>query len=189
MLDERIAEILRESRDKSGMSRATLASKLQVSKSTIQHWEEAESVPNITTLIKWFDVIDIPIYPYLFRLFHPEFNFINADSTDEEIKDALIVLLDDMDINNVRQNFFEHFGHHGTPPRGMSEVKTAYLHLPMDVKVGIAEIICTQFEICQAQNRLVQPDHVMPNIPELKKYIESAKQAVIEGKDTYIPKD
>lgn len=187
-IKNRIAELLKSSRYDAGMSQDSVAKCLGVSKKTVQNWEAGISSPPLSIVMQWFDYLDVPVYPYILKLSHPELELLNANSCDEEIRDALMLLVKDMDIKKMRQHFFEAFGEHGTAPDGMGEVKTAYLHLPMDVKVGIAEIICTQFEICQAQGRLVQPDSIMPNVESLKSYIDSAKQAVIKGKDTYLIK-
>ena len=185
-IEEMVASMLRNARHESGVSQDYLANALGVSKKTVQNIENGVSFPNIKTIIKWFQTIDIPIYPYLFRLSHPELLSLNANSTDTEVRDALISVINDMDIHEMRKHFFEMFGEHGTAPEGMGEVKTAYLHLPMYVKVGIAEIICTQFEIAQARGELVQPDKIMPNTDKLKEYIDKAKKAVIDGKETYL---
>lgn len=185
-IDERIATLLKDSREKAGISQEIMARKLDVSRKTVQNWESALSCPNVKHLIKWFDVVDVPIYPYMLSIKHPEFEALNANSSDAEIKNALLSAIKDMNISQMRQSFFEMFGAHGTAPAGMGEVKTAYLHLPMYVKVGIAEIICTQFEIAQARGELVKPDHIMPDVEALRKYISAAKNAVIEGKETYL---
>ena len=185
-LRERIASLLRLSRDKAGMSQDAVAKRIGVSKRTVQNWESCMSTPDVREIMQWFDAIDIPIYPYMLRLSSPERANITAGSTDVDVRAAMLRLIQNMDVHSMRKNFFEMFGEHGTAPDGMGEVKTAYLHLPMDVKVGIAEIISTQFEICQAQGRLVQQDHVMPDIDNLKRYISAAKKAVIEGKETYL---
>lgn len=185
-IDMRIAKLLRDSRDASGLSQDAVSKKLGVSKKTIQNWESGDSCPNLKTVMLWFEAIDVPVYPYMLKLTHPELEALNANSSDDDVRSALIALISDMDMHQMRKQFFEMFGEHGTAPDGMGEVKTAYLHLPMDVKIGIAEIICTQFEICQAQKRLVKPDHVMPDIVSLRNYINKAKTAVINGKETYL---
>lgn len=185
-VEEKIALILRESRAKAGVSQDYIARKLDVSKKTIQHWENAQNTPNAKTIMKWFDAVDIPIYPYLYKLTHSELSALNANSSDDDVRKALISIINDMDMKQMRQHFFEMFGEHGTAPSGMGEVKTAYLHLPMYVKIGIAEIICTQFEIAEARGELVQPDKIMPDKDALREYISKAKDAVINGKDTYL---
>lgn len=185
-INERIALILRESREKANVSQDYIAKKLNISKKSVQNYEASISVPNVKMIIKWFEAVDVPIYPYMFQLSHPELIALNANSSDAEVRNALISVIQDMDINQMRQHFFEMFGEHGTAPKGMGEVKTAYLHLPMYVKIGIAEIISTQFEIAEARGELVQPDKIMPDKEALKEYIEKAKKAVIEGKDTYL---
>ena len=181
-----ISGLLRKSRYESGISQESIAKSLGVTKKTVQNWEAGISSPPVATVLDWFRIIDIPFYPYLLKLSHPELQNLNANSDDDEVRRALIAYVDDMDIHEMRTHFFEMFGEHGTAPDGMGEVKTAYLHLPMDIKVGIAEIICTQFEICQAQGRLVKPDSIMPNVESLRSYIAAAKDAVIHGKDTYL---
>lgn len=185
-VEERISQILRDSRAKAGVSQDFIAQKLNVSKKSVQNWEFGNSIPNAKTILKWFDAVDLPIYPYLYKLTHPELSALNANSTDEDVRSALLSIIKDMDMKQLRQHFFEMFGEHGTAPAGMGEVKTAYLHLPMYVKIGIAEIICTQFEIAEARGELVQPETIMPDKDALKAYIAKAKEAVIKGKETYL---
>lgn len=185
-IEERISKMLRDAREKACVSQDFVAKKLNVSRKTIQHIENGDSIPNVKTVLKWFEAVDVPVYPYLFTLSHPELSALNANSTDAEVKNALLTVINDMDMKQLRQHFFEMFGEHGTAPKGMGEVKTAYLHLPMYVKIGIAEIICTQFEIAEARGELVQPDKVMPDKEALREYIAKAKEAVINGKETYL---
>ena len=185
-IEQRIAKMLKDSRCNAGISRDYMSKTLNVSAKTIQNWEDGISSPNAKHIMKWFDTLGLPIYPSLLKISNPELQDLNANSSDNQVKEAIISTISNMDIAQMRQHFFELFGEHGTAPDGMGEVKTAYLHLPMDVKIGIAEIICTQFELCQATNRLVSPDKIMPDLDKLKDYINKAKIAVINGKNTYL---
>lgn len=185
-IDEKIALMLKQSRSSAGISREYVAKELGISSKTVQNWEEGTSSPNAKYIMKWFSAVGLPIYPYLLKFTNPKLEELTINSSNEEIKCALITFIESMDIGQMRKHFFEYFGEHGTAPEGMGEMKTAYLQLPMDVKIGICEIIRTQFQICQAQNRLVQPDKPMPDIDKLNDYIERAKKAVIEGKQTYL---
>lgn len=185
-MSQYVSSMLRDSRTNAGISRESMAKALQVSAKTVQNWEEGLSYPNVKHLVNWFQTADIPLYPFMLKLNNPELMKVNANSSDEEIKQAFINVIDQMDIKQMRQHFFEMFGETGTAPEGMGEVKTAYLHLPMHTKVGIAEIIATQFEISMARDELVKPDSIMPDLDKLHDYINKAKKAVIEGKETYL---
>ena len=187
--EQRIADLLKSSRESAGISIRSMAKAMNVAPTTIQNWECGYSQPKTTNIMQWFDVLDIPIYPYMLKLNHPELVNVNANSSDKEIKDALISVINDLDMTSIRKHYFELLGEHGTPPDGMGEVKTAYLHLPMRDKIVIASIICNLYELSEANGTLTHTDCIMPDIVALKKYIESAKAAFIDGKDSYIVKE
>lgn len=187
--EQRIATLLKSSRERAGISIRSMAKAMDVSISSIQNWESGYVTPKGTTILQWFDVVDIPIYPYLLKLNHPELSAVNANSSDSEIKDALLAIINDLDMASIRKHYFEMLGDHGTPPDGMGEVKTAYLHLSMRDKIVIASIICNLFELSQANGTLTNTDCIMPDIDALKKYISAAKDAFIDGKNNYIVKE
>ena len=183
---ERLARLLRDSRNASGRSQDYIAKALGVSKKTIQNWEQGLGSPNFRTTFEWFEVLGVPMLPYIMAYLHPrEVYKINPQSSFPEIKKALHAYIDELSEDKCRKMLYFHYGDHGSTPAGMQEAVTAYLHLPLSMRIHISANILTAYEIAEAQDKLIQPEHVMPDIEALREYVKAGLRAAKENKNSY----
>lgn len=184
-ISERIAEIFRESRAKSGKSQDYVAKALGYSKKTVQNWEQGLATPNFRIIVKWFDVLDIPMYPYLNSLLHPTSVAELFKDGDEALDNMIRTYLNEMSTHAKRELLFLLMGTHGSNSKGVAEMVTAYLHTPLQMRLNIASSIITNYEICKANNLLNNLDNVLPDEDYLNDCLKASKSAVLDGKTIY----
>lgn len=181
-----LANMFRMSRNKSGKSQDWVAKKLGVSKKSVQNWESGMSTPNLLTTFDWFNAIGIPMYPFFMSVLHPkEIDGISKDTEESKLRNALNVYIQEMPDHQMRELLFYFFGKHGSAPNGVLEMLTAYLHLPLSMRISIAQSIQTNYEICNANGLLTNTDHVLPNEDSLNYYIDAGKSAALKGQSSY----
>lgn len=190
MLNERqIAElassIFRDSLAETNYSKRYMARAMHKDKKTIDNWLNGITSPDLKTFIEWFDVLGVPIYPYLIKIAHNSSAYV-AHTKEESILNELISHAKDMSETTRKKRLWELSGGHGSDPEGITELITAYLHLPLDRKVCIAGQILTQFFVAQAEGELVHQEEIMPDTDKLRRCCNAAMKAIEQGKETYI---
>lgn len=178
-ISELSSEIFRSSRARTKYSQDHMAKALGVSKRTIMAWEQGTSSPNLSKFIQWFDVLGVPIYPYLYMIAHQD---MNAKTFDEKISD----ITNDMSDDRKSKIIYELYGEHGSDPVGLTEMITAYLHLPLKQRVLIAKSIATSYMVSESLGELIRTDDPLPDMELLKAHLIACMDAVIEGKASYI---
>ena len=183
---DRIAAMFREARLASGKSQEYVAKSIGVSKKTIQNWESGTAYPNFRYALEWFDCIGVPMYPYLMALLYPaEIDGVKATNDMEEVRRLLDVYVEELDDHHARELLYILHGSHGSSPTGMLDIITTYLHLPLAMRIVLTENIIANYNMAQAIGMAYEDDHVLPKSDTLKRCVESAKQAVISGKESY----
>lgn len=184
--EECLASIWIRSRADSGKSQEYIAQKLGISKRTVQNWEAGEAFPNFKMAVQWFQVLGLPMYPYLMDALYPsQMNAIRGKSEIKEIRSALHTYVDELDDLRAMELLFCLRGGHGSSPTGSIDLSTTYLSLPLPMRVSIASSILLDYELAKNSGN-IKKDHASPVIDTLKRYIETAKIAVLNGKDSYI---
>lgn len=187
---DKFAKMWRTAREDAGVSQKTAAKLIGVSQSTIQHWEEGTSSPSQLKGFEYFKVLGLNPLSYYFRtLFPNEYKNIYADSTDEEIEDALIVFLMQQTPATKRRLLFWSYGDHGSSIKGSLNMFNAYLCLPLKDRYIICQNIVHMYEIAQItgtlNKSLENKKHIKPDIESLKKALLKAKDAVFKLHDFY----
>lgn len=183
---DRLANMWRASRAASGKSQDYVAKALGVSKKTVQNYENGTASPSFRTAFEWFDILGVPMYPYIMQLLYPEqIEGINADTDITELRHVLNTYVNELDDLHVRELLYLLYGSHGSSPTGTIDLLTAYLHLPLAERVCITGNILTHFEVSAEVGLLRDTEHVLPRIDTLEKCYKSAKDAVCSGKETY----
>lgn len=183
-----VNEILLKARLDSGLSQSKLASRLNVSRSTIANWESGYT-SSITLLnaVEAFRALGVPMYPYLMSaIYGEEMTDINAYTDADRLKENLIAFVKELDDFHVKELLYILQGNHGSSPTGTLDLMTAYLHLPLLERYLAAQSIVEAYEMYDAIGEIDKSDNVVPRFETLKKCITAAKQAVLEGKDTYV---
>lgn len=189
MIDERdydSSDIWRRSRYECRVSQEYLANYIGVSRKTIQNWESGVSAPDFNQGAKWFEALGINPLPYFLRYMYPDsVKGFSPVSTKEEVEKSLKQILDDVPEHGIRMLLYLFYGAHGSSPQSVLNLITAYLHLPIRERVGLADLIMDQYEMMNARDELVSPEYVRPDFENVKKAISAAKTAAIEGKEGY----
>lgn len=185
--DDDICKMFRLSREASGKSQDYVAKKLGVSRKSIQNWESGVTTPTLSMTFEWFDAIGVPMYPYFMSILHPiEIEGISYNTDEGKLRKALDVYVKEMPDNMIAESLFLFFGKHGSSPEGVLEMITAYLHLPLPMKIAIAQNIYVTYEMCEVTNILGNPNDVKPNAETIRICADIAKDAVVNGKDSYL---
>lgn len=176
-LSDRIAGMWRKSRYDAGKSQEYVARALGVSKKTIQNWEAGEASPNFRVALEWFDALGVPMYPYLMSVIYPtEIENLSRDSSMTDIRKALSVYIDELDDLHVKELLFLLYGDHGSSPTGLLDSMTAYLHLPLMMRIFITESIVNQYKLASEVGLTENESHVMPKIETLDRFLDTAKE-------------
>lgn len=180
-----VGEMLSKARTDANVSQSQLAKLMGVDRTTIQRWEDNATKIKLEDALKGFSVLGVPMYPYLMSaLYTKELAHIN-DTSISEVKKELNLYINELDAFHIRELSFLLKGMHGSSPTGSLDLITAYLHLPLISRLCVAEDILTQYEVAETLGTLVNCAHIKPKTATLRKYTNSAKEAVLNGKESY----
>lgn len=181
-----LSQLLAQSRYEAGISQEQMALMLRISKQTVINWEKGLSTPKVEQMIEWFKVTGTNIFKPLAQLAYPEiYEDKTSNSEDSEIVKALHQTIDTLPPEIQKQSVYLFLGKHGSDPLSYMQLCTAYLHLPMQYRVGISRQIAEAYEMCEMRDELVCTDDIMPNLELLHRSIKMGKNAVKEGKKGY----
>lgn len=184
---KRVAQMLKVSRYRSELSQEQIAKLLNVSKKTVQNWEAGITCPSFIQVFDWLNATNQPPYPYMMAYLHTsQIAVPDVTAEGEAIKKALHTQIDSINEHSHKKLLYCLTGKHGSSPDGALDAFTCFLHLPLIARISMAEAVCTNYELAEATGKIVCPDSVKPNTELLKALIRSAKQAVKDGRETYI---
>lgn len=180
--EECLSRIWRDSRDLGNVSQEHMAKALGVSKKTVQNWEAGEAFPNFKKAVEWFAVLGLPMYPFLMDALYPtEMKAVKSGDIND-VKKALYAHIDELDDMRAKELLFCLRGGHGSSPTGTIDLCSAYLSMPLQERVSIASTTLLFYDMnpsCESHT----------NIETLRRYVETAKLAVMEGKFSYMYKE
>lgn len=183
---KRLANILMRSRAESGMSQEKVALELGVAKKTVQNWERGVSSPTLPQAIGWFRVMKVAAMPYFLNFIFPDTDGINKDQSDEKLRKILMLMLDSLPAEGIRQLLYLFYGDHGSSPRATLNLITAHLQTPLRDRYAHANIILNDYELACSMNNNTSKDHIMPNTEVIKDSIELSRKAIVNSKSSYI---
>lgn len=182
----KINEMLQKSRYDAGLSQQQVADKMNINKTTIKNWEAGYSSPSLDKTLEWFEVLGIPMYPYLISMLYPTEMQAAINQDESKARETLHKYIDELDDFHVNELLYLLYGSHGSSPTGTLDSVTAYLHLPLALRVCITENILCNYEMAAATEQLVSPNDIIPKLETLKRCVTTAKKAVEEGKNSYV---
>lgn len=192
MMEDRIDRIQRfarmwwQSRAEGKKSQEYMALALGVSKKTIQNWEKGMSAPDLFQGAEWFRILGLNPLRYFSEFLYPD---MTGDSDSEKdatlAAEALHSIIDGLSGEEQRDLLYMLTGSHGSTRRGVLEMMTAYCHISLAARVGVARQVMEQYEMASANDALVCPEEKQPVLSVLEESINTAKQAVCEGKTHY----
>lgn len=182
----RLARILMVSRAKSGMSQERVALELGVAKKTVQNWERGISSPTLPQAIEWFRILGISAMPYFLQYIFPEMEGISESTDTEELRESLIHMIETLPEEGIRQLIYLFYGEHGSSPRGVMNMITAHLQVPMRDRYTHANMILNDYKLSSDKQQTSDPEDVQPDVKLLERAIEHGRKAVLDGKNNYL---
>lgn len=183
---ERYASIMwKKSRMDKGKSQQFMANALKVSKATIQHWEDGTSNPGKDYGLKWFEVLETyPLAYYIQALY--EFAPMDIDNMDEKkIDDLLMSIITSLPVDIKSTLLYCLSNGKGGNPFAFLYLMAMNDYCPLKDRVNIAQTVYDNFEIAESLGLLPDDMPVRPDTKLVKAAIESGKEAVKNGKDSY----
>lgn len=182
----KMASMLKKSREAFKKTQDYMAIGLNVSKNTIINWEKGTSRPDIFQLCDWFDLLGVNATTYIFQITSPkEIPDIKPNDDYEVLLNSFIEISKSISDERLRQKIYQEYGPHGSDPDSLDQLFNAYLHLPIEDRTIIANLILNVFNMCEAKNELISTNYPMPNIDTLKNSIHLGTQAAIKGNFGY----
>ena len=179
---KRAAKLYWKSRMDGKKSQEYMALSLGVSKNTVSNWEKGTSCPSMRQTAEWFRVLGLNPFRYYLEYYYPEaYENVSYDNVTELLHNYI----DNMAINSQKELAYLFLGNHGSSVGSVLQMLTAHLHTDLRSRVGVAELIARNYELCEATDSLVCKDDVLPNMELLKNSIELGHKAVINGNTGY----
>ena len=183
---KRFSKIWWQSRADGQKSQEYMALSLGVSKKTIQNWEKGASAPNLFQGFEWFRALGINPMPYYLEFIFPEgFGAPNGLEDDQNIEQALSLMIEQCSSEEKRQLLFIMAGHHGSSWHSLLQMFTAHCHTSMQARVAASIIIFENYEIEEKMGTLVCPEDIQPDMNVLRSAIKQGKHAAQQGETSY----
>lgn len=176
--------IMKEAREKHGMTQVDMAKAMHISRVTVNKWENGISMPVIDDFFKWFEVLQEPIGKVIGKYLHPD-NYKNTDVDIDDIKLSLHDMIDnqltDLELQEVK---FMLSGTYGSR-YAFVQLCMANIQSMLGDRQKVANFIMHNYKDAVALGKISFPDEVQPDINALAKAFEAGMNAYHNGKDTY----
>lgn len=182
----RLSRMLMLSRAESGISQEKVALELGVAKKTVQNWERGISTPTLPQAIAWFRVMKVAAMPYFLQFMFPDIEGIKSHSPDEQVKEGLLAILEALPMDGVRQLMYLFYGNHGSSPRAVVNMLTAYLQMPLKDRYIVDNMILSGYKVAQETGTLARPEHIRPDIALMERAAEKEFEAIGNNKNSYM---
>ena len=184
-IQDKIADILKQSRYKSGCTQDTIAEKLGVTRKTVQNWESGKSMPDIAQMYNWFNAIQLPPQPYMLRILYPDVDSGKFDN-ESEMDKALLKFAQDLPTHAKQKLLFILEGKHGSSPISVIDMMVANLQTPLSDRLNICQSIILNYEMAEELDILTDKNAIRPSVINLKESLSSAMLAVKKRLNSYL---
>lgn len=187
---KRIAALMAQARERSGIAQETLAALLHVSPRTVQRWEHGEKPPTLEEFINWYRALSLNWFPDVLRLAHPELytDFDGSHADVEQRRNGLFKYLADCPPGEVDKLAFLIFGAHGSEWPSMLDEYVANAHCSMASRTAVCRLIIDNYELESITGDLVEPEKAKPNLQNLHSAHDAGRQAAQMKKNEYTMK-
>lgn len=181
-----LSDLLLKSRKSMNKSQDYMAMGLGVSKNTIYNWEKGTARPDVFQLCDWFELLGLNPTPFILQFTNPHaIKDISPSAQYDVLLKAYIEIIQNIPEDRLRQKLYQEYGTHGSDAYSLDQLFNAYLHLPLEQRMIIAQIISNVFSLCEKKNELINTDHQMPNVEALNASITCAQEAAIKKQFGY----
>lgn len=183
---KRFAEILLRTRYQGKLTQTEMADIMNVSKRTVENWENGKSIPNFLQCVDWFEASGVNPFSTMIRYFYPDEMTVQGSSSDDEIDAALRKTLALMSHDDKRALLFMIYGDHGSSAKAVLQLVLAHLHTPLKDRIANAVLVAQMYSMEKRLNNLICKNNIMPNDEILYNAIDEATKATIAGKYGYV---
>lgn len=184
-INQKVADILKQSRYKTDKSQDYMAKMLGVSQRTVSSWENGYTMPDVPQFYQWFNVLCMPPHPYVLKLLYPDVDSKHFDN-EAEMNKALLKLAQDLPEHSKRKLLFILEGKHGSSPVSVIDMMVANLQTPLRDRLNICQAIISNYEIAEALDLLTDKNAIRPSVKNLKDALESGIIAVRKRLNSYL---
>lgn len=181
------AAMLRELRERHGLSKAAMAEELFINPHTWASWESGRSSPTLPEFISAFNAMHEDVLPVALKYLYPE-QFAELSPADDfsNIKEALLQYISSVASERIiRELSFILFGGHGSNVEPQLQMFTAINHLPLTYRIIVCENVLSMYGLAEFKDELRATDKIMPNIEYMQDAIEKAKMACRAASHSY----
>ena len=184
---KRIAALMAQARERSGVAQETLAALLHVSPRTVQRWEHGEKPPTLEDFINWYRALSLNWFPDVLRLAHPEIydDFDGSVADIEQKRNGLFSYLAECPPGEVEKLAFLIFGEHGSDWLSMLDEYTANAHCSMRSRAAVCRLVIENYELEEVTGELVDSAIAKPNIANLRAAHEAGQHAAQLRRNEY----
>lgn len=183
-----LSNILSKSRTNAKKTQVQMAKLMDRSVGTIKNWESGYATPDFIETIHWFEVLGVnPLRSLLDYIYPDVFNGNSATDSDERLRNTLVTYFNNVaTTDEIRKLSYCIFGNTGSSWQAQVNMWCAHNHSTMRSRVNVAQMIYDSYEMEEAQNKLINTDHAMPDIEGLYFSIQQGKKSVKSGKEGYV---
>lgn len=182
---ERLIKVIIYVRKNAGLSQMDLAKALGKSVGTIKNWENGLGAPDFPALLEWFDRCGVDAEKCLMAIYDPnKYERIYHPKKDSETLSALQEYLKREDAKYLKRLYYNIFCDTGSDWHAQLDMLTALNKLPLEDRITSAQAYLDKYLIRKSRGE-VEVSHVEPDLNRLKNAIESAKDSVYKGKNSY----
>lgn len=182
----RVAEVLAMARAESGLSQASLAKRMGVSRRTVIKWEQGVNAISCPMVIKWCVCCGVAVERYLDACIHPGLlERLEDDPADKEKRRILHEAVEECSAYEVDALLYLRYGDHGSDHLGVLSEMLANLHTPLRDRVAVVNAIIGHYEIAQATNTDPDPNAMQPNMELLRQARDCGMAAARKQEDVY----
>ena len=181
------ANLLRKLRAEAGYSKNKMAETLGVSFRTYEKFEQGKSAPRVDEFISYFDLFHADALHYVLEFLYPEvYEPLNHGNDSADLRRAAIHYTTNVASDHaIRKLDYLVFGEHGSNIEAQSEGFLMLDHLPLTMRLTVAVLVDSLYEVASANGLLVNTDRIMPNVETFRDGIEKGRLAVLEGRTSY----
>ena len=179
-LEKLTSDMLADSRIFKQKSQQYMAKELGKSLSTIQNWEAGTTVPKMTDMLRWFNVLGINPLRACLEYVHPViYKGIHAGDDIEKVDKALLHYIQNVAPERERRELaFCIFGETGSSWSAQLDELTARNHLPIQDRISISKMTVDTYELDSAIGKLRCDDKILPDIQNAQSVQKTEKMPI-----------
>ena len=179
-----MGSIMRSAREKHNVTQVEMAKAMNVSRVTVNKWENGLSLPVVDDYFKWFEILNEPIGRVIGKYLYPN-SKLTGDYDISEIKAQLHEIIDnhltDLELREVRFMLSSVYGSR----YGFIQLCMANIQSMLGDRQKVANLISHNYKDAVALDKVAFPDAIQPDIEALDKAIEAGRNAYHNGETTY----